>query len=44
MRALGENNFLYVADSALVTKENLKMMDDRDHGFRFVTRLPMAYR
>jgi len=44
MRELGQDNFLYVADSALVTEENLKMMDDWDHGFRFVTRLPMTYK
>jgi transposase len=44
MRELGRENFLYVADSALVTEENLKMMDDWDHGFRFVTRLPMTYK
>jgi transposase len=44
MRALGQKNFLYIADSALVTQENLKMMDDWDNGFRFVTRLPMTYK
>jgi transposase len=44
MRELGQENFLYVADSALVTEENLKMMDDWDHGFRFVTRLPLSYK
>lgn len=44
MRELGQENFLYVADSALVTEENLKMMDDWDKGFRFVTRLPMIYK
>lgn len=44
MRELGQDNFLYVADSALVTEENLRMMDDWDHGFRFVTRLPMTYK
>jgi transposase len=43
MRERGQENFLYVADSALVTEENLKMMDDSDHGFRFVARLPMTY-
>jgi transposase len=44
MRELGQENFLYVADSALVSEENLKMMDDWDQGFRFVTRLPLSYK
>jgi len=44
MRELGQGNFLYVADSALVTPDNLKMMDDWDHGFRFVSRLPLSYK
>lgn len=43
-RDLGQDNFLYVADSALVTEDNLKMMDDWDNGFRFVSRLPLSYK
>jgi transposase len=44
MRELGQDNFLYVADSALVTKENLALMDDWKSGFRYVTRLPAVYK
>jgi transposase len=44
MKELGQNNFLYVADSALVTEENLALMDDWKSGFRFVTRLPAVYK
>ena len=44
MRELGQDNFLYVADSALVTEENLALMDDWKSGFRFVTRLPAVYK
>ena len=44
MRELGQDNFLYVADSALVTEENLALMDDWKSGFRFVTRLPASYK
>jgi transposase len=44
MKELGQDNFLYVADSALVTEENLALMDDWKSGFRFVTRLPAVYK
>jgi transposase len=44
MRELGQDNFLYVADSALVTRENLALMDDWKTGFRFVSRLPLSYK
>lgn len=44
MRELGQDNFLYVADSSLISRDNVKMMDDWDHGFRFVSRLPLSYR
>jgi transposase len=44
MRELGQENFLYVEDSALVTRENLALMDDWKSGFRFVTRLPSSYK
>ena len=43
MRHLGESRFVYVADSALVTKESLELIDDWDNGFLFVSRLPMTY-
>jgi len=43
MRTLGRQVFIYVADSALVTKENLALIDDWDKGFLFVSRLPMTY-
>jgi transposase len=44
MRELGQDNFLYVADSALITPENLALMDDWTTGFRFVSRLPLSYK
>jgi transposase len=43
MRQLGARNFLYVADSALVTPTNLELMNDENKGCRFVTRLPETY-
>lgn len=43
MRELGQDNPLYVADSALVTEDNLALMSDQDKGFRFVSRLPATY-
>jgi transposase len=43
MRELGQDNPLYVADSALVTEDNLELMSDEEKGFRFVTRLPATY-
>jgi transposase len=43
MRELGQDNPLYVADSALVTEDNLALMSDEEKGFRFVTRLPATY-
>jgi transposase len=43
MRTLGRERFIYVADSALVTRENLRLIDDWDNGFLFVSRLPMTY-
>lgn len=43
MRTLGREVFVYVADSALVTEENLRLIDDWDKGFLFVSRLPMTY-
>lgn len=38
-QGLGEGDFLYVADSALVTEANLQQVG----GNRFVTRLPFSY-
>ncbi len=43
MAELGQDNFVYVADSALVTKENLRLMDDEKNGFRSLSRLPMTF-
>lgn len=43
MRELGQEVFIYVADSALVTDKNLALIDDWDNGFLFVSRLPMTY-
>jgi transposase len=43
IRSLGRETFIYVADSALVTQENLALIDDWDNGFLFVSRLPMTY-
>lgn len=44
MREMGQDNFLYVADSALITRDNLALMDDWKNGFRFVSRLPASYK
>jgi transposase len=44
MAELGQDNFLYVADSALITRDNLTLMDDFKSGFRFVSRLPASYK
>jgi transposase len=44
MREMGQDNFLYVADSALITRDNLALMDDFKSGFRFVSRLPASYK
>jgi transposase len=43
MRSLGQETFIYVADSALITQENLALIDDWDKGFLFVSRLPRTY-
>ncbi len=43
MRELGSKDFIYVADSALITEANLVLIDDWDNGFLFVSRLPMTY-
>jgi transposase len=44
MSELGQDNFLYVADSALITPDNLSLMDNFKSGFRFVSRLPASYK
>lgn len=43
MRTLDRKDFIYVADSALITEENLARIDDWDNGLLFVSRLPMTY-
>jgi transposase len=43
MRTLGRKDFVYVADSALVTKDDLALIKDWEKGFFFVSRLPMTY-
>jgi transposase len=43
MRELGRTDFIYVADSALVTKENLALIKKWEGGFLFVSRLPLTY-
>lgn len=43
MRSLGQEVFVYVADSALITEQNLALIDDWDTGFLFVSRLPRTY-
>lgn len=43
MRQFGVGNFLFVVDSALVTRTNLALMDDKETGCRFVSRLPETY-
>lgn len=44
MSKLGRKDFIYVADSALVTEKNLAAIDDWEKGFLFVSRLPMTYK
>jgi transposase len=43
MRRLGERDMLYIGDSALVSRENLDLMEDPKTGCRFVTRFPSKY-
>jgi len=43
MNKLGARNFVYVADSALVTPKNLELMSHEENGCRFVTKLPESY-
>jgi transposase len=43
MRKLGRKDFIYVADSALITPDNLSRINDWDGGCLFLSRLPMTY-
>lgn len=43
MKELGQNDPVYVADSALVTEDNLDLLADEEKGCRFITRLPRTY-
>jgi transposase len=43
MRRFGVRNFLFVVDSALVTRTNLALLDDKEKGCRFLSRLPETY-
>lgn len=43
MKELGQNDPVYVADSALVTADNLDLLADERKGCRFITRLPRTY-
>ena len=43
MRKLGRKDFMYVADSALVTQDNLCLINGWEGGCLFVTRLPLTY-
>jgi transposase len=44
MRELAQDDPVYVADSALVTEDNLDLLADEDKGCRFITRLPRTYK
>jgi len=44
MRALGQDNFVYIADSAAVTEKNLTLLNDPEKGCRFLSRLPATYK
>ena len=43
MKEPGQEEFVYVADIALVTKQNLRLMDDENNGFRILSRLPLMF-
>jgi transposase len=44
MKALGQDNFVYIADSAAVTQKNLAAFNDPEKGCLFVSRLPATYK
>jgi transposase len=44
MRALGQEDFVYIADSAAVTEKNLTLLNDPEKGCRFLSRLPAVYK
>jgi transposase len=43
MRKLGCEDFIYVADSALITEHNLSLINGWEGGCLFLSRLPMTY-
>ena len=43
MRKLGREDFIYVADSALITRDNLCVINGWEGGCLFLSRLPMTY-
>jgi len=43
MREVGAKDFIYVNDSALVTEESLRIIDEWDGGLLFVSLLPQIY-
>jgi transposase len=43
MRKLGRKDFIYVADSALITRDNLSLMNGWEGGCLFLSRLPLTY-
>jgi len=43
MRKLGRKDFIYVADSALITQDNLSVIDGWEGGCLFLSRLPLTY-
>lgn len=43
MRKLERKDFIYVADSALITQDNLSLIKDWEGGCLFLSRLPMTY-
>ena len=43
MRKLGRKDFIYVADSALITQNNLSLINGWEGGCLFLSRLPLTY-
>lgn len=44
MREVGAKDFIYVNDSALVTEDSLRIINEWEGGLLFVSRLPQTYR